>query len=151
MRRPIHPTSRWTRNGSSKIPSRDLVNTGMITEEERGRIVSRYLIDIPYSYPVPTVGRDRALEVVNSHGWSRKVYISRGRFGAWKYEVGNMDHSFMQGVEIAKRILTGASRENHQWKAINKEILSCLVRVCLWLKKRRLVYGHGEPCRGHSF
>ena len=33
---------------------------------------------------------------------------SRGRFGAWKYEVGNQDHSFMQGVEIAGRLLSGA-------------------------------------------
>lgn len=39
-------------------------------------------------------------------GESQGVY-SRGRFGDWKYEVGNMDHSFMQGVEIAERILTG--------------------------------------------
>lgn len=32
---------------------------------------------------------------------------SRGRFGAWKYEVGNMDHSFMQRVEMVERILLG--------------------------------------------
>lgn len=83
-----------------------LVNTGMITKEERGRIVSRYLIDIPYSYPVPTVGRDKALEVIQPWLESQGVY-SRGRFGAWKYEVGNMDHSFMQGVEVVERILTG--------------------------------------------
>ncbi len=83
-----------------------LVNTGMITEEERDRIVSRYLIDIPYSYPVPTVGRDKALEVIQPWLESQGVY-SRGRFGAWKYEVGNMDHSFMQGVEVVERILTG--------------------------------------------
>lgn len=83
-----------------------LINTGMISEEDRGRIVSRYLIDIPYSYPVPTVGRDRALAVIQPWLESQDVY-SRGRFGAWKYEVGNMDHSFMQGVEIADRILTG--------------------------------------------
>jgi protoporphyrinogen oxidase len=83
-----------------------LINTGMITEEERTRIVSRYLIDIPYSYPVPTVGRDRALAIIQPWLESQDVY-SRGRFGAWKYEVGNMDHSFMQGVEIAERILTG--------------------------------------------
>lgn len=83
-----------------------LVNTGMITKEERGRIVSRYLIDIPYSYPVPTVGRDKALEVIQPWLESQGVY-SRGRFGAWKYEVGNMDHSFMQGVEVVERILRG--------------------------------------------
>ena len=47
-----------------------------------------------------------------------------------------MDHSFMQGVEIAKRILTGASRENHQWKAINKEdiVLPC---PCVSVAKKR--------------
>jgi hypothetical protein len=30
---------------------------------------------------------------------------SRGRFGAWKYEVGNMDHSIMQGVDVVNMIL----------------------------------------------
>lgn len=83
-----------------------LVNTGMLSDIERKRIVSRYLIDIPYSYPVPTVGRDAALSVINEFLESQGVY-SRGRFGAWKYEVGNMDHSFMQGVEVVARILTG--------------------------------------------
>jgi protoporphyrinogen oxidase/SAM-dependent methyltransferase len=81
-----------------------LVNSGMITEEDRGRIVSRYLMDIPYSYPVPTLGRDRALAVIQPFLESKGVY-SRGRFGAWKYEVGNMDHSFMQGVEVVDRVL----------------------------------------------
>jgi len=81
-----------------------LVNSGMLSEPERERIVSRYLIDIPYSYPVPTLGRDRALNAI--HPWleARGIY-SRGRFGAWKYEVGNMDHSFMQGVEAVDRVL----------------------------------------------
>jgi protoporphyrinogen oxidase len=87
-----------------------LINSGMISKEESTRIISRYRIDIPYSYPVPTLGRDRALAVIQPWLESHGVY-SRGRFGAWKYEVGNMDHSFMQGVEVAKRIMTGAREE----------------------------------------
>jgi protoporphyrinogen oxidase len=83
-----------------------LVDSGMIDEAQKKRIASRYLIDIPYSYPVPTLGRDRALAAIQPYLESRSVY-SRGRFGAWKYEVGNMDHSFMQGVEVVERLLTG--------------------------------------------
>jgi protoporphyrinogen oxidase len=81
-----------------------LLASGMIGPENRERIVSRYLIDIPYSYPVPTLGRDRALARINPWLEAHGIY-SRGRFGAWKYEVGNMDHSFMQGVEAVDRIL----------------------------------------------
>jgi len=83
-----------------------LINTGMMTESERDKIVSTYLIDVPYGYPVPTLERDAALAVIQPFLESQDVY-SRGRFGSWKYEVGNMDHSFMQGVEIAERLLTG--------------------------------------------
>lgn len=84
-----------------------LVDSGMIDEAQRERIASRYLIDIPYSYPVPTLGRDRELAAIQPYLESRSVY-SRGRFGAWKYEAGNMDHSFMQGVEVIDRILKGS-------------------------------------------
>lgn len=87
-----------------------LINSGMINESERERIVSRYLIDIPYSYPIPTINRDRALDMIQPYLESKDVY-SRGRFGAWKYEVGNMDHSFMQGVEVVDRILAGKAEK----------------------------------------
>jgi hypothetical protein len=83
-----------------------LIDSGMIEAKQREQVASRYLIDIPYSYPIPTLGRDRALETILPYLESKAVY-SRGRFGAWKYEVGNMDHSFMQGVEIVERLLLG--------------------------------------------
>lgn len=59
-----------------------------------------------YGYPVPALARDGILDQVLPGLKSMGIY-SRGRFGAWKYEVGNMDHSFMQGVEAAGNILSG--------------------------------------------
>ena len=98
------PTKPQDKGGIVEATVQGLVNSGMLTDCEREKIVSRYLIDIPYSYPVPTLGRDRALDVIHSFLEGNAIY-SRGRFGAWKYEVGNMDHSFMQGVEVVDRIL----------------------------------------------
>jgi protoporphyrinogen oxidase len=83
-----------------------LISSGLLEEADREKIVSRYLIDIPYSYPVPTLGRDRALGAIQPWLEERGIH-SRGRFGAWKYEAGNMDHSFMQGVEVVDRVLNG--------------------------------------------
>ncbi len=81
-----------------------LINSGMINESQRTDIVSTWMIDIPYSYPIPSLERDQALSLIQPYLESHGVY-SRGRFGAWKYEIGNMDHSFMQGVEAVDRIL----------------------------------------------
>ena len=40
--------------------------------------------------------------------WLREQKIwSRGRFGSYKYEVGNQDHSLMLGVECADNVLFG--------------------------------------------
>ena len=35
--------------------------------------------------------------------------LSRGRFGSWRYEVGNQDHSFMLGVEATDHVVNGAA------------------------------------------
>lgn len=83
-----------------------LTASSLLALEEHGAIVSRYVIDLPYSYPVPTLHRDRGLQCIQPYLESKDVY-SRGRFGGWKYEAANMDHSFMQGVEAVDRILTG--------------------------------------------
>ena len=59
-----------------------------------------------YGYPVPTLDRDDVLEKILPALEGQSIF-SRGRFGAWKYEVGNMDHSMMQGVEAVEHILNG--------------------------------------------
>ena len=83
-----------------------LVHSKMISNEDREHIVSKYMIDIDYSYPVPTLERDKALKTIIPFLERQDIY-SRGRFGFWKYEVGNMDHSVMQGVELVDRLLLG--------------------------------------------
>ncbi len=57
-----------------------------------------------HGYPTPFLGRDQVLDRILPALERHRVY-SRGRFGAWKYEVSNQDHSFMQGVEVVDRIL----------------------------------------------
>jgi protoporphyrinogen oxidase len=63
-----------------------------------------------HGYPIPTRERDRILADVAPALESLGIY-SRGRFGAWKYEVGNMDHSVMQGVEVVDRIVNGKAEQ----------------------------------------
>ncbi|TVM04336.1 MAG: amine oxidase [Candidatus Brocadia sp. WS118] len=81
-----------------------LINSKLLQEEDRSLITSIFLIDVPYSFPIPFLGRDNAVKNIQSFLSERKIY-SRGRFGGWKYEVGNMDHSVMQGMEIVDKIL----------------------------------------------
>jgi protoporphyrinogen oxidase len=64
-----------------------------------------HLMDAVYGYPIPTPDRDAILADVLPALEAHHIY-SRGRFGGWKYEVSNMDHSFMQGVEVVDRILS---------------------------------------------
>lgn len=73
---------------------------------QRDRIMSVWCKGMSYAYPLPFVGRDALLGQVQSFLEAHGIY-SRGRFGGWRYEVGNSDHSFMQGVEVVDRILAG--------------------------------------------
>jgi protoporphyrinogen oxidase len=63
---------------------------------------------LEHGYPTPWLGRDAVLTPIDEALRAAGVF-SRGRFGAWKYEVSNQDHSFMQGVEAVDHILTGAA------------------------------------------
>jgi protoporphyrinogen oxidase len=90
-----------------------LINTKLLEPADLDRIVSTYLIDVDYSYPVPTVDRNGALATIQPYLREHGIY-SRGRFGAWCYEIGNMDHSVMQGVELVNHWLLG--EDEVTWK-----------------------------------
>jgi protoporphyrinogen oxidase len=83
-----------------------LVSSGLITDADRKDIVDTWVYHADYSYPTPSVERDtilaQAIPFLEKHG----IY-SRGRFGMWKYEVSNTDHTLMQGVELVNRLLLG--------------------------------------------
>ena len=73
-----------------------LLNTGLI--HDRSQVASTWSYVAEHGYPTPSLHRDVHLKRVDA-GLRPTGVASRGRFGAWKYEVSNQDHSFMQGVE----------------------------------------------------
>lgn len=83
-----------------------LVNTEMLRPEDE--IVSTYHRRFDHGYPTPTLEREGALKELLPALQAKGIY-SRGRFGSWRYEVGNQDHSFMLGVEAADSIVNGAA------------------------------------------
>ena len=57
-------------------------------------------------YPTPTRDRDRLIDTLLPALEAHSIY-SRGRFGLWKYEISNQDHAFLQGAELAGRLVHG--------------------------------------------
>jgi protoporphyrinogen oxidase len=87
-----------------------LVAEEILTAEDLGLVDSTFLIHAGHAYPIPSVDRDEALGVIQSYLEEHAIY-SRGRFGSWKYEIGNQDHSLMQGVELVDRWLDGTEEK----------------------------------------
>ncbi|KHK03152.1 protoporphyrinogen/coproporphyrinogen oxidase [Desulfovibrio sp. TomC] len=83
-----------------------LVATTLIAPEDLARRKATWEMRVDYAYPIPCLDRDAALAVLQPE-LERRGIQSRGRFGGWKYEVGNMDHSIMQGIEWAERLALG--------------------------------------------
>jgi hypothetical protein len=75
-------------------------------------VVSRWHRRLDHGYPTPWVGRDAILNAIDPALRADGIF-SRGRFGAWKYEVSNQDHSFMQGVEAVDHVLAGADEHTY--------------------------------------
>jgi protoporphyrinogen oxidase len=73
-------------------------------------VASVHLEQIEYAYPIPTLERDGALDTIQPWLMERGI-LSRGRFGSWRYEIGNMDHAVKMGVDAARALVTGAEEE----------------------------------------
>ena len=82
------------------------INTTLITPD--AEIVSIYHRAFYRGYPTPSLERNGALKEWLPCLKEKFDIWSRGRFGSWKYEVGNQDHSFMLGVDAVDSALYGA-------------------------------------------
>ena len=78
--------------------------------EGKPAVASMHVIDADYAYPVPTMGRDAALDKLQPWLMGHNVY-SRGRFGSWRYEIGNMDHAVKMGIDAARFIVRDEPEE----------------------------------------
>ncbi|KAE9415335.1 hypothetical protein Angca_000335 [Angiostrongylus cantonensis] len=86
----------------------DLIEHGIIYT--RCIIESKWIYVLPYGYPIPTLDRDIELKKAHRKLEKENIY-SRGRFGSWRYEAANQDHSFTMGTEVVDKIVFG-SKEN---------------------------------------
>jgi UDP-galactopyranose mutase len=73
-------------------------------------IASVHVDHVEYAYPVPTLGRDAALQIIQPYLMGLGI-LARGRFGAWRYELGNMDHAVKMGVDAARFIVDGTPEQ----------------------------------------
>jgi UDP-galactopyranose mutase len=85
-----------------------LVASGVVDDDQH--IASIHTIPVDYAYPVPTLTRDAALSTIQPWLMDRDIY-ARGRFGAWRYEMGNMDHAVKMGVDVARRLVEDRPEE----------------------------------------
>ena len=113
------PSSQWSLMAEVSESEHRAVDESRVVSEVLDGLIATSLIRstadvhhvwhtrLEYGYPIPSLHRDRGLHGIQTMLAARDVF-SRGRFGAWKYEVSNQDHSFAQGVEAVDAWLDGA-------------------------------------------
>ena len=99
----------WTKDHLIEATIQALISYGFITSE---MVVSKYYRRLDHGYPVPSINREMILKKVQPWLESKGIY-SRGRFGGWRYEVANQDHSFMQGIEVIDKLLRGIPEDTY--------------------------------------
>uniref|UniRef100_A0A7S0L1S9 Amine oxidase domain-containing protein n=1 Tax=Coccolithus braarudii TaxID=221442 RepID=A0A7S0L1S9_9EUKA len=83
-----------------------LRKAGMLPPD--AKIVTIWDKRLEYGYPIPYVERNMHVHAADAALRELGVW-SRGRFGSWKYEVGNQDHSCMLGVDAVDSMLFGGN------------------------------------------
>jgi protoporphyrinogen oxidase len=83
---------------------RGVVDYGLV--DSRTQVWSVWKRRLEHGYPVPSLKRDEQLRTIIRRLEKSSIY-SRGRFGGWKYEMSNQDHSVMQGVELIDYLAEG--------------------------------------------
>jgi protoporphyrinogen oxidase len=96
------------REGLEERVEQGLRAAGVVEDEPA--VASTHVIDSEYAYPVPTLKRDAALRIIQPWLMEQDIY-SRGRFGSWKYEIGNMDHAVKMGLDAARSVLRKTPEE----------------------------------------
>ena len=76
-----------------------LVSGGVVEDDQT--VASTHAIDVDYAYPVPT-RRSRPRTRRHPALADEADIFSRGRFGSWRYEMGNMDHAVKMGIDVAR-------------------------------------------------
>lgn len=116
------PGRQWSLMADIARPQGQAVDTAHIEREtlralhedalvdDRSTVVSIASHHVPQGYPTPFLGRDAVVDPA-LRAFEQAGVFSRGRLGAWKYEVSNMDHSFAQGYECAERCLRNGGAE----------------------------------------
>ena len=99
----------WTKEILIEETVSSLVKYGFIN---RSQVVSQYYRVLEHGYPVPSLQREQILTTLQPWLESHGIF-SRGRFGGWRYEVGNQDHSLMQGVEVADWLIREIPEETY--------------------------------------
>lgn len=107
------------------LPTGDIVEA-VIRGAKNTKLIERKPVSVwkfmsHYGYPIPTLNRDAYLEKIIPELEKNHIY-SRGRFGLWKYEISNQDHTFMQGVEwVNNRVLGEEEIIIHNPTAVNSK------------------------------
>ena len=77
-----------------------LVGEGILTKPDLPLIETIFLIHAGHSYPIPSVDRNAARNHPRLPRAARHLLARPVRF--MEYEIGNQDHSLMQGVELSE-------------------------------------------------